>query len=576
MQAGIELGRKAVISCGLILGFAAAVFSQARVALYSGEEILKDAQDSDRYVIKRIDYAKRGAIYSSDGRVLAESQDTYRLRINPKETPRTAGFFLALGHAAGVPSSELGHMILAGKSCVWPDPLSESAAQAVGIVKSSWKAHGVSLERVSQRSYPLGAATTSVVGIVRDGVARSGLELSKNALLAGKHGSQEGMVDKTGSFLPMRMQGSPSKRVNGSSIQLTIDSALQLEAQEAVRRSVESNRANQGMAIIYDPKTGRLLAMASWPAMDPTGQSWITGEGTTFEPCTMAVFEPGSTFKILTLAKALDAKVVTPGRTVQCSGEMSLGNNLRVRCDLHNGARSHGNVDLEKAIAKSCNVSAAGWALRIGYQPMVRYLEDLGLLEQLQLGLPLERGGLFDRTDSAKKLQIANVGFGQALNATPVALVSAFGMLANGGLRMRPSIVQSIDGKQVPMIAEKQVVRPETADKVLKLMESVIQTDAGTGKSLRIAGYRLAGKTGTAQKIRSKKSKLQGGHVSSFVGVVPANDPRAVILVMIDQPRAGKIYGSQVAGPVFLQLAKTVIKHFQIPPTPAIVKEDPK
>ena len=184
------------------------------------------------------------------------------------------------------------------------------------------------------------------------------------------------------------------------------------------------------------------------------------------------------------------------------------------------------------------------------------------LLEKPGLGLPGEIAGSINRNDYATGLQLANFGFGQSMALTPVALIGAFGMLGNDGVLVRPRLVTKVGDVVVVPPAGERIVRSETAHEILKYMEAVIDSDSGTGKSMRIPGYRLGGKTGTAQRKNSGN-----GYVASFVGFVPADKPQAVILVMVDNPKAGKIYGSLVAGPVFKELAGAVIRRYGLPPS---------
>jgi cell division protein FtsI/penicillin-binding protein 2 len=220
-------------------------------------------------------------------------------------------------------------------------------------------------------------------------------------------------------------------------------------------------------------------------------------------------------------------------------------------------------VNAEKAIAKSCNVSAATWALRIGHDSMVKYLEDLHLLKPTGVGLPFEAGGDFNYGEFAKPLQLATLGFGQSMTATPLELASAFCMLGNHGEQMKPRLVAKVGNQVAPPVSWGQRVSTKAADQTLEIMEAVIQDKSGTGFSLRIPGYILAGKTGTAQRVNRKDG---GGYVSNFVGFVPAPNPKALILVMINHPKAGAYYGASVAGPVWENLAKTLIKRYHIPP----------
>ncbi|MBV6457183.1 MAG: putative peptidoglycan D,D-transpeptidase PenA [Fimbriimonadaceae bacterium] len=550
--------------------FVAAGVSQARVHLWGSGDILAKAKQTRRFVVSRTEFARRGTIYSSDGRVLAQSDDCFELGLEYRRIPSSPGFFLELGEAAGIASTELSEPAGAGvKSRTWRRPITGSQAKDIQNVKVRWRADGVSLRRVLQREYPLREAASALIGAIREGKPIGGLERSRNDVLSGTDGFTQGMVDRSGSFLPMRLGSGTAPQEDGQPMTLTIDTRLQSAAVSQVKHAVETNKADRGVAIAIDPRTGDVQAMACWPTFDPGGRK-LSADDTDFNPAVMGAYEPGSTFKILTLAKALDKGVVDGAFAKYCSGELKLNRHWRVRCDLHHGTRAHGQVDLEKAIAKSCNVCAATWALNVGYADMVAFLEDLGLLSKTGVGLPGERAGMFNRNEYAKPLQIANVGFGQSLTATPLALASAFAAIANGGIRAEPRLVKAVGRTPVKLAEGRRVFSATTATTVRQLMEAVIETDAGTGSKLRIPGYRLSGKTGTAQKVNVQTGRVGGGgYVSSFVGFVPSEQPKSVILVMIDNPKAGQYYGASVAGPVFAEMARTVIRINDIQPQTA-------
>ncbi|MBX7131497.1 MAG: penicillin-binding protein 2 [Fimbriimonadaceae bacterium] len=561
MRQATDNGRLIWLPVGMTLIFVAAGLSQARVQVLDRATVLYQAEETRRYVVSRTELARRGTIYSADGKIVAQSEDAFVLGVDYSKAPHSPGFFMALGAAAGIAPTEISQPAAAGlKSRVWRQRMTSEQAAEVQAVKQSWRADGVSLHRDMRRLYPLSESMACVVGTVRDGNPLSGIELGENAVLEGRNGLQAGMVDRTGAWLPSRMSETKRSRQNGQSVTLTVDSVLQVEATQAVRQAVEKTKAERGVAIVMDPKTGSVRAMACWPTYDPSGSNLQLGRYSDLNPAFQSIYEPGSTFKVLTLAKALDEGVVTPGSTVACGGTLKLNKYWAIHCDREHGA--HGTSGIERAIAKSCNVSAATWALKVGYNDMVHYVEDLGLLERPGTGMPGEVRGQFNYKEYAKPLQIAQVGFGQSLSSTPLALCSAYAMLANGGVRMHPRVLDEVGGVRQPIAKGETILKPETADRVLHLMESVIQSDEGTGSKLRIPGYRLAGKTGTAQKIGGGKS---GGHVASFVGFVPAQEPHAVILVMIDQPKGAQYYGGQVAGPVFRQLAQAVIRRDRIP-----------
>ncbi len=543
------------------MGFAAAALSQARVQVVGRDGVLSAYADTPKAQRERAEFARRGVILSSDGQVLAQTVSAFEFRLDLSRVPESPGFFLELGEAVGIPVAELTAPTPPGRpGRTWRRTLSTEQAERVGEVRRQWDADGVSLARVTQRSYALGESASGVLGVLRPDGPIGGVEQAFDDDLAGKDGLSRGFYDRWGTFVldPAARQ---EPRRQGVDVTLTIDSELQAAAGHAVRQAVESNRAARGCAIVLDPKTGDLLAVANWPSYDPAGS---IAKGTDFNMATMGAYEPGSTFKVLTLAKGLDSGVVGLGDHTQCVGSMVVGKR-RVHCPLHNGRRDHGDVDLERAIAKSCNVAAAQWALRIGRPGLVRFMESLGLFERTNLGLPGTPAGSYVREEYAHTLQAANFGFGQALSAVPVQLAAAYGLLANDGVMMSPRLVKRVGADERPVRSRGPIVSPEVARDVLRIMEAVVESDFGTGKSLRLPGYRLAGKTGTAQKIGT----AEGAYVSNFVGFVPAESPRAVVLVMIDSPSAGQYFGGAVAGPVFLEVAKAVVRRFAIPPSTA-------
>lgn len=566
----IDPKRMAFLPMGLGLLFLGAALTQARVQVSHRDEILESAEKTRRFVIQRTEAAKRGTIFTTDGKIVAQSEDAFVLGVDFAKVPHSRGFFMALGSAAGIAPSELEQAVAAKlRSRTWRRRMSNDQAAEVRAVKQSWRADGVSLHRDMQRSYPMAEVMSGIVGFVQEGVPKSGIERAQDKVLDGTDGIRKGIIDRRGAWLPSRMEETKRERQNGQSVTLTIDSTLQMAASQSIRKAVESSKADSGVAIVMEPRTGKILAMANWPSFDPNGNNTTLGPRVSdLNPAFMAVYEPGSTFKVLTLAKALDQGVVDDRTVVTCKLTLPIGKSWSISCDKKHGA--HGICGLERAIAKSCNVSASTWALRVGVPGMIGYMEGLGLVDKPHLGLPGEVKGQFNYSEYAKPLQIAQVGFGQSLNSTPVSLCAAYAMLANDGVLPRPTVVEELGGSPVPPAEGKRIVKPEAARKVLRLMESVIQSEEGTGYKLRIPGYRLAGKTGTAQKTnRQTKSMVGGGYVASFVGYVPADQPRAVVLVMVDAPKGTSYYGGQIAGPVFKELASAIIRRFEIPPASA-------
>ncbi len=563
-----RIDRLVVFRWGLATLFAFALITQARLQVVDRRATLDKAEATHRFTMERKEVAKRGSILSADGKAMAEDDDTYSLVVQFDEVPESDGFFVDLSAATGIPASEFSQLAATGVvSRTWSQPMTPAQQKAVQAVKNRWRANGVSISPSGQRTYPLGPAASCIVGI-SSRTSKLGLEKSFNSLLSGKDGHTTGLVDRGGAFLPMRLTKDSVPKTNGKDVELTIDSELQTLATASIKQAVESNHAERGVVIVYDPHTGDLLAMANWPSFDPTGKgtdaSTVVSD---FNPNTMSRLEPGSMFKTLTLAKALDMGAIDTHWKGYCAGQFTVGKKV-----IHCSHGAHHDVDITKVIAESCNVSAASWALRIGRTEYFKYLDQLDVLSQPNIGLPNEKEGWFSRNDPAEQLQLANLGFGQAINVTPVRLASAFAMIGNGGVRMEPRLIRRVGNEARPPVSKGQMIKAETASEVMGCMEAVIQTDIGTGKTLRIPGYRMAGKTGTAQRIGKGKS----GYVANFVGFVPAPNPKVMILVMVENPTGGKYYGADVAGPVFGIMARATIRRLGIAPTEPISPADLK
>ncbi len=548
----------------LMIGFLWAAISQANVQVLNRKGVMKMAFEKGRYEIEDDLMARRGSVLSSDGRILAQNKDVYDFQLIYKSLPKSPGFFSELSLATGLSVSDLQEPALVGqKSRKWRTPLGGDEARAVRSIMRKWNADGVSLNKILRRDYPLGYAASGIVGLLRPDGAVNGLERSLDKELGGQNGEAKGFIDRTGAFMPVVDQDL-KQLVQGEDVTLTIDSVLQFEASEAIKNAVESRGAENGAVIIYEPETGNVLAMSNWPTFDPEGS---IGKNEDLNVAYRALYEPGSTFKIMTLAKALDMGVYGQHDHIQCSGVYQVPGKL-ISCS--HGA--HNDTDWEKAIAESCNVAATQWALKIGKPNMRAFIEQLGLLEKPGMGLPWETGGLHQKNDPAVLQQLATNGFGQSLNATPVALASAYASLANEGVRMKPRLIAKIGNREMPVKEAGVVVRPEVAEYVRQVMISTIEKDFGTGKGLRIPGYQLAGKTGTAQRLQKGGQK---GYVASFVGMVPAYKPKAVVLVMLNNPTIGSHFGGSAAGPTFAEMAKSVIRRYAIEPDSVRVPKGP-
>ncbi|HWP31227.1 MAG TPA: penicillin-binding protein 2 [Fimbriimonadales bacterium] len=555
--------------------FVCVLGNQARVQLLERNEIIALAKERKRLFVTETIIPTRGEIFSKDGKVLASASDTCLFGINRELVPRTPTFFFEVSSITGVSAAELMDFDSdSQRGGVWEVELSRDKIARLLEIKSRYLADGLWVQSGGgNREYPFGAVAASVVGYLQDGIPRSGIEKSLDKLLSGNPGKLVGMTDKEGDFLPWLMSEETKPGQDGSDVVLTIDSEIQRIAYESVSYACKKHKADAGVAVVLDPKTGDLLALAAFPSFEDSQaeREWssaIKGERISPElnPGVGLRFEPGSVFKVFTLALGLESGVILPGETVYCGGKKQFSA-ATIHCSGDHSLKSHGSVGVQRCMEVSCNVAAATWGVEIGFERFARMVEKLGLLQSPGIMLKPEVPGEINYHDWNKTIQMANLGFGQSINVTPVGLASALSVFANDGIMVRPRLVHSIGGRFTKSSEKSTVFKPETANKILIMMEKVIHGEEGTGKKLRIPGYTLAGKSGTAQKRDAlTRTSTRQRYVSWFVGFVPAMHPKVVIVVAIDNPTSGTYYGAAVAGPVFRDIAAFLIQKYEIPP----------
>ncbi len=565
---------RSVVAFGLVSTLLlAVVFDQLRVHWFGRDEILKNAEVVNRLVATEIIEPQRGRILSSDGRILACSASEYRISIQPKEVPVNPQFVSKFSSATGIPASEVLDLSARKKSWAqWDVLLTQEQYDALIKVKRDFRVDGIAAVPAGEREYPLGKFTAGLIGFVKSGAGLAGIEKSMQVELAGTQGKNVGLTDGEGRFLPWMVKDNDSKNAtNGKDIVLTIDSEMQRIATQSLEMSCERNKAKDGVAIVMDPKSGDVLALASWPTFDPENPDKSLAQaveksrtGPQTNPAVAMAYEPGSTFKILTLALAVDLGIMSPSDAVYCNGSKQFSDKL-MRCSGDHSLKAHGAVNLEKCVEVSCNVTAATWGSRIGFDRYYELIKKMGILDKPNIGLLPQTRGLFDPNDYNKTVQMANVGFGQSINITPIELASAFTIFANEGIQSKPRLIKTIGGVEQQQSSKKRIFKVSTANLLLNAMRKVLSSPNGTGHLLAIDGIDLAGKTGTAQHAENGLIR-SGKYVSSFVGYVPANKPRAVVLVMVNSPSAGQFYGAQVAGPVFKDIAKYLVGRWRIAP----------
>jgi cell division protein FtsI (penicillin-binding protein 3) len=528
----------------------------------------------------------RGPILAADGRMVAESIDSYKLSLHYKTLPTAPAFFADLSQSTGLPPSELTALrekkTAAGKpvTASFDQGLSPTQVERAKGVQEKWQTAGLTFEERPERLRPLGEAVADLVGAASFEedrkqrktlfVGRYGLENSLNGHLTGtgplpsaKRARIAGLTDEIRKRVDAASGPNPERR----GVVLTIDSGMQQAAYEAVRKAVIRTSAAGGSALVLEPKSGDLLASADYPP-GRTITGVVNGEeqGYLYGP-TDAAFEPGSTWKLLTMALAYDLRLMSPGDTFVSTSSLAMPRGRPIR---NHGGKAFGAISPGQAMAYSCNTTTARWALGIGQDRYYKWLKSTGAVEnRAGLGMATETRGLFHYGTSIRDL--ASVGFGQGINLTPASLIGLFGMIANEGKYVSPRLIRSLGGIDLPSEVRGQFLSPEACRETLRAAEMVVTEPGGTGHKLQIPGLRFGGKTGTAQII---KAEAAIGYRANFVGFVPAEKPKYVILVMVDRPSHADYYGASVAGPAFVDIAKALVAQGKVS-GPSLAQAEP-
>ncbi|MFN9545553.1 MAG: peptidoglycan D,D-transpeptidase FtsI family protein [Cyanobacteriota bacterium] len=424
---------------------------------------------------------------------------------------------------------------------------------------------GLDLEAYPQRIYPQGSLFANVVGFLNlDRVPQAGLEQSRDGDLKRQETIFRMRRGGDGTPLPDGLQAG-SLYGDDLRLQLTLDSRLQLVAQQAVAKQMKQWKAKRGVALVMDAQSGELLALASAPTYDPN-RYWEFNPGSFREWSVQDLYEPGSTFKPINLAIALQERAIQPNGTVNDVGQLTIGGWPIFNAD----RRANGVIDFPTVLQVSSNVGMVGAMSRLKPETFWRWLNTLGINDVPDTDLPgAVAGQLKSKQEfTSSPIEPATAAFGQGFSLTPLKLVQLHAMLANGGRLVSPHITRGLrsgDGlATTPMQTGVQLLDPKVTRQVVHWMESVV--DRGTGKGTKIPGYRIGGKTGTAQKARNGVY-IPGARITSFVAILPVEQPRYVVLVVMDEPQGGNAYGSTVALPVARQIVEALLVLEKVPPS---------
>lgn len=436
--------------------------------------------------------------------------------------------------------------------------MQDSARSRRPIPVTSWL-DGVDVVDEPCRYYPYGAMASALIGFTdADGRGMEGIEHLYDRVLAATHGEVEGVPGARGQIMP----GTRVVRrlsADGGDVQLTIDANIQSIAESCLQEVMEKHQPAGACAIVMDVRSGDLLAVANMPRVDLN--NWVQelkkfGQRVMYNMAMKFLFEPGSTFKPVTIAAAMQAGVVGEGSRFHCSGSMKIGKHT-IHCVRHGGSRAHGRQTLRDVVAHSCNIATAQIGMRLGPSALYETTERFGFLEKPVKG---SEAGRLEKPGRWQSIRLANVAFGQGLQVTPLGLAAAYAAIANDGVYVKPRLLLN------EPVETHAVLSPEVARQMRDYLRAVV--DEGTGKMAEVKGYEIAGKTGTAQKvIPGRRGYAPGKYVASFVGFAPADNPRIVVLVVVDEPRNG-YFGGVVAAPAFARITERVLVYLGVPATP--------
>lgn len=544
--------------------------------LFSHREYQQQAQAEHLSSLNLV--PRRGAILDRNGYPLAASVDAYDVLVDSQvwdDPVKAQQWAEALADVIDRPTQDI------------LDDLADSATREVFVGRGldyqssvqvrSLDVQGVRLVRSSRRVYPEGNLAAPLLGFLgRDNVGLTGLEADYNGVLAGASGSQQYDQDALGHRIPSS-GGTLVEPQPGADLVLTIDRFIQRLAEKELDATIEKHKAVGGTIIVMDPRTGAILAMASRPSFDLTALD-LSDESQADLHRNRALtdlYEPGSVFKVITMAAALDTGKVTPDSVYEDTGVAHVSGWSIVNWDY--GA--HGVQTTTQILVKSLNTGAVWLAQELGPELFYEYVFRFGFGEPTGTGLSGEAPGQV-RTPADpewSEVDMATNSFGQGINVTPLQLITAISAIANDGKLMKPYFVEEIHRGDEHQITEPQVVRqvitPQTAETLTQMMNRVV--DGITQMyAISVPGYQVAGKTGTAS-ISVPGGYKEDSYIASFIGFVPSDDPVLAMLIRIDEPE-GVPWGSAVCAPVFARMAEAILPYLKVPPEPeALVQESP-
>ena len=515
-------------------------------------DLLAKAQRQQQHVIEIA--PRRGEIYDRQTNPLAMSLSVDSIFADPSEMPdpKMAADLLASALNLDAPGL-LGRLMNSRSFCWLKRKVTPEEANRVRALNLK----GVYFQPENKRFYPKDDLAAHIVGYVGlDDKGLAGLEYGMDKTIRGRPGRVLLTADaRRKSFQSKEWPGEP-----GKSVVLTLDQTIQYFAEKGLAAAVDKWHAAGGVVVVQNPNTGEILAMASQPTFNPnqfsnSPPSALENRGVAW------VYEPGSTFKLITLSAVLEEKLARPEEIIDCQ----MGSIVLAGHTIHDHKR-FGALTVQDVLVNSSDVGAIKLGMRLGQQRLYRYIRSFGFGEKTGVELPGEEHGLLKSPTYWSGLSIGEISMGQEVGVTAVQLVSAYSAVANGGVLFEPRIVRDLFLGQAhdpaPPVPGHRVISERTASLMKQFLTAVVQR--GTGKPAQLTGYTSAGKTGTAQKIDPSRAYSHSHYVASFVGFAPVGKPAVTILVVIDTP-VGAIYGTDVAAPVFKSVAEQTLGYMNVP-----------
>ncbi|HEU0305204.1 MAG TPA: penicillin-binding protein 2 [Gaiellaceae bacterium] len=498
--------------------------------------------------------AGRGAIVDRMGVQLAIGEEAVTVYANPRQVTSPRAVALAAAKTLGVDADALYPQLL-DKSKGFVYVMRKADAERAKALQRRGLA-GIGFLREEQRVYPQGGVAAHVLGYAgTDNRGLAGLELQLERTLAGRSGRETFVKDPFGRVLNV-VESIPERP--GRDVFLTIDHAIQANAESVLRSTVSQWGATRATAVVLDPQTGGVLAMAVAPGFDANEYA-STAADRHRNVAVTDTYEPGSTFKLVTVAAALSEGLVS------ASTPFTLPYGIQVADRVVHDAEPRGTETMTVAeiLSRSSNVGAITLAQLLGPERLGRWIERFGFGERTGVDFPGESPGIVLPVERWSGSTIGNVPIGQGIAVTAVQMAAAYAAIANGGVWTAPHLVDHLSGRSSAKPQRRRVLSAPIAAQVLRMLENVVSE--GTGTLAAVPGYSIAGKTGTAAKPDETGGYSTSDYVASFIGIVPASRPRFVILVSVDEPR-GAIWGGVVAAPAFKRIADFVLQYLEVPP----------